>query len=1760
MKYDEYKSKVIKVKKAKTIAFRFRFLILGIFVAVMAVSVVLFNTKGIITSEKKLTQNSFEYGQTFEYNASGFLVSDKDVHYEFATAGKDDWSEEQPIHPGSYQYRPYAYNNYKSKVYGSIQSFTITPKPATISIVSESVEYGETPNVECAELINGDKISSYDVTYKDYGMNDSPSISVDLSSLKIESTEGEDMTDCYSFENPSKAVNIKKRKIVMTMNSLSKMYDGTALTDDSERSATLSESTPLKDGDYIYRYPTSFVTLAEPKTEKEIEAINAGSYSNTVINNGNIIIKNKDDVDVTRYYNLLFTSGKFVITKRPLILDYKDITKVYDGTELSPEEPVINSATSLAETDELELTYNDTSLGYKTNKGTYKYTPTIKNKNTGEDVTSNYDITNNGGNWSITKRKISVSCDSTKDIFASDFRDGSTEILGLQYNLKKDEAQADLKDSLGEGDYFQGVTKIKKVGKDFSIDATNSSLRILHQLTDSLTEDVTSCYDFGVVDYSSIEIKKKDIQVTYMDVSKVYDGKKIVFSEPSVQGDLESDVEVQHDEFPSIVDACEKTELTSLNTRIELKSSNSDVSDYYNLTTKNPSYEITKRPITVSFYGNSKTYNGSNGINAKFGFTKLNEKKQTGLLTDHYIQIVDKNNPSKIYASTKNKEATSDGKYDIKTITLDQAGEIIFGNTIETTDSKSYSLEAIIYDANDNDVTKNYEITYNDNSSLTLNERNLEITFGDYLHYYDGAAFNPKEMTGYTISSQCDGLGENDVVEVVYKDASNTCTGDETLKTPAENVIEKQYDMNDYFTVKIKRSDTGSGSSTQDVTSSYHIDAYFGTLTIRRVQLVVESNKAIQADTISTFYGNTSTSNQTSLFQFSEESDYYPNDEDNVLSQSYTIDSEFSLTGDASPDKKIGETIAIQAKNYGLSLKNNTYEDYGYQDISINKIDFRFSNKSFSSIIIKRRTFQFSLKSTKFYLGNDYQFEPGSITEELSTSTDSTNYSPYNILIKTQKVDSDTRGDTGKGLASSDKLVFSWKDGVGPSREEGVYNLSDYLTWKITNNYDEDVTNCYMDENGQTLVAGDTSYYETATLEYKIPVIALQLNQIKVTKAYDGEPVFNADGTDENKKSIFSINSEYAGVDYPSGAQVSVQFKSDSLSAKAGTYNLTRDDITNISITVSSSTSYTYSINDTTNPLVVLGDVTIPTITITRKKDLSVSIDSYEKQQYDGPTGGKYNTDVYYDGKQWGLYVYDDEKKNENTHYLKLTVKGLLDNEKFILVQKQDALPSLASDDPYHWSDYYDYKIMKYREGEDPIDVTENYAFEDGKSLEDLDDFNIKKIRFGFSLNIKNEYEWYENDGEIKPTFTYKQDKTETSTDIHPTNFNDVCKVTFSSNQICSTTTIQDNIAVPQVTAIEYTYFVGNEKITLKWTPNDNSLMELDNRDEYSYYSVKKKKCSITLKNTKIEKVFLSANQKVNLEFDDIFKENLGQNDNYSLRAGDNLRFDDYALNVNSTGTYTINMSDIMSHVHIVDALNVDVTQNYDIEITNSSLEVVVSKPKLVITLTSKSIEYDGKNKTHALIKKPQLFGSDGKEMKNATVNINSITFNQSIYKAGTYSDFSGLSIASINAKVSLKDIGSYTMSKDDFSDIVINNKDTASFTITKSSYQITCKSFSIDKSRVSSSDIIQYLRKYIKDNKTFTIKNLGSKDALNDYNVTITYLGGDKYSFKITPTSIMHDGQEEVISCYDASKSDIRTGTITLLDSDDADIDDWFD
>lgn len=210
------------------------------------------------------------------------------------------------------------------------------------------------------------------------------------SDVIIKDADGKDVTDRYSVSVVSGRITITKRKITVKTENIEVQYNGQNVTERGEIFVT--EGFLIED-DYI-------AVIEDAET-----IINVGSIENkkTIVTINNAVWHQ----DVTDCYDITYYYGTVSVVKRKLTVKSPDLSKVYDGTPLSPEGGLVFVQGTLAELDRISCAYKNSI----TNVGSVVNECTILLSTQNPDVPSvsdNYDLTVLYGNLEIFPREITI--------------------------------------------------------------------------------------------------------------------------------------------------------------------------------------------------------------------------------------------------------------------------------------------------------------------------------------------------------------------------------------------------------------------------------------------------------------------------------------------------------------------------------------------------------------------------------------------------------------------------------------------------------------------------------------------------------------------------------------------------------------------------------------------------------------------------------------------------------------------------------------------------------------------------------------------------------------------------------------------------------------------------------------------------------------------------------------------------------------------------------------------------------------------------------------------------------------------------------------------------------------------------------------------------------------------------------------------------------------------------------------------------------
>ncbi|MCH5148502.1 MAG: hypothetical protein J1G05_03960 [Clostridiales bacterium] len=675
--YDDYLNRIQKVAKAKNFVHRFRFLLIGAFLLIIAATTGLLVAKGTVTTAMYLPAK-ITFGDNYSpTQASAFLSS---VRYEYSLEGSDEWSSKKPVKAGKYLARTVTDKAF-GKNYSEPVHFEILPREAVFSIGSDSVIYGEIPE-ECTvtNLVSGLKLETEELrfNYASYSGNKTQ-VNVIKDTVKIIDAYGDDYTSCFSITYEGKELEILPRAITLQADSVTQTYSGSALEIKNEVSEkSLSQ---LADGDTL--------TVVNGAVSEDGEPIPApkdkGRYG--------IEVKSfkimKGNVDVTHLYDVKKLTADVVINARAITITTGSAEKVYDGNKLE-------SATFTHKAEELAAGHRIaeqsayptlTDVGSIVNINSYSIYDSA-----GVDVSDNYVITTTYGKLAISKRKITIlTATGEKEYDGQKFYNHNYEVI-------TETKIVEWENHFVNNDY--GIYTVAESGKNL----------LAISILDRSGRDITDINYEITYEYGTLTLFKRKITVGTGTSRKVYDGDPLSNSTFMVYGSLAFGHKITPTDSVSITNAGSISNAIGF----EIINSNEKVTVNYDISTVYGTLTVEKRPISVTTgttlytfdglyhsYGAYEThYYGENKVgliseNDKLTISNLTERRDAGAVENKF-DLVDES-----------------GNYDIKSVT--------YGLLVITT----RSIRVIMADA-----YKEYDGTPLTNLSYRTNLNGSETEFG----------------------------------------------------------------------------------------------------------------------------------------------------------------------------------------------------------------------------------------------------------------------------------------------------------------------------------------------------------------------------------------------------------------------------------------------------------------------------------------------------------------------------------------------------------------------------------------------------------------------------------------------------------------------------------------------------------------------------------------------------------------------------------------------------------------------------------------------------------------------------------------------------------------------------------------------------------------------------------------------------------------------------------------------------------------------
>lgn len=377
--------------------------------------------------------------------------------------------------------------------------------------------------------------------------------------------------------------------------------------------------------------------------------------------------------DVTAYYNISYSGADITVSKYSgeVVIAAKDATKPYDGSALTASNDVTVSGLLGTDTVEAKVVGEATVPG---KDGTAKVDSYVIKNAAGEDIGGNYaNVKLTDGKLTVTKRDITVTTGSASKAYDKTALTTKAD----DYSITSGSLVSGQKLSLTLSGTQTEPGSSKNTVKDGSL-----------KISDDQGRDYTAYYNVtineGTLEVTGVKVIEISIKAT--SAKKVYDGTELTAnSYDIVSGALESGDTLEVEYSGSITNV---GNVANKIVKVTAKDANGkDVTAKYKISTQDGTLEITKAPLTVTAKSAEKVYDGK-------------------ALTANTCEV---------------KGSLAKGHKISATVT---------GSQTQIGSSKNKASNVKIVDANGNDVTSNYEITYVE-GTLTVKAANAKPKTGD---------------------------------------------------------------------------------------------------------------------------------------------------------------------------------------------------------------------------------------------------------------------------------------------------------------------------------------------------------------------------------------------------------------------------------------------------------------------------------------------------------------------------------------------------------------------------------------------------------------------------------------------------------------------------------------------------------------------------------------------------------------------------------------------------------------------------------------------------------------------------------------------------------------------------------------------------------------------------------------------------------------------------------------------------------------------
>ena len=747
--------------------------------------------------EYEIADGDLAEGQTLECRVTGSIVAAGSQENSFVATIRDEKGNDKT------------------------ENYAVTYLPGTLTVNRRKVVFGSVGaekdydgeklvKEECeitaeTSLVDGDTYESYfDASVTDAGSVDNGF------TVKIFDKQGNENGSNYDIEYRYGRLTVKPLPVTFKSGDASVTYGDTELT---------CKTVELTAGRILDAHSYEGVFSA---AQKEV---------GTTENKFTVVIKDADGADKTHNYDITYTYGNLTVTKRPVQFSSANREKVYDDTPLdNGDEKATITSGSLVPTHNFVAQFSEsiTDAGSVDNE----FTVAILNV-LGEDKSGNYEMSYVNGALTVNKRPVQFTSDGAERVY-----DGTS----LECTNKPRMTAGTLADG---HDYTPNFTvKVVETGErdnEFTV-----------RIADGNGADKTENYAVDCV-YGKLIISKRPVTIQTGSDQKVYDGYALTCADEAdytvVVGSAAEGQTIRYADAASIVDfGIKENTVTVYVTGYNEDGSIAETTANYEITVLTGTLTVTKRTVTFTSCGDTKTYDGQpltckdyeltgntfladnetseayfNAAPTEAGSVSNDFsviiRKADGITnsSDNYILnyvfgtltidrraiTIKTGSDQKVYDGTA-LTCADENDYTIigtiaegQTVNYTNAASIVNADTIENT------VDAFII-GSDGDKSLNYVINY-DYGTLTITKLAITFTSESFKKTYDGQPIAYHELVADKLPKLAEG---ETYAEPEFRDTSNF-----TDVGSADNE----------FTIKILKSDGSSSDQNYDITYVYGI-------------------------------------------------------------------------------------------------------------------------------------------------------------------------------------------------------------------------------------------------------------------------------------------------------------------------------------------------------------------------------------------------------------------------------------------------------------------------------------------------------------------------------------------------------------------------------------------------------------------------------------------------------------------------------------------------------------------------------------------------------------------------------------------------------------------------------------------------------------------------------------------------------------------------------------------------------------------------